>query len=37
MKTTRHYLSRPLVAALPWAIRSILVQQGVRDLRPFGI
>ncbi len=37
MKTTRKYLGRPLVAALPWAIRSILVQQGARDLRAFGI
>ena len=37
MKTIRQYLARPMVAPLPWAIRSILVQQGARDLRPFGI
>lgn len=37
MKTTRKYLARPLVAPLPWAIRSILVQLGASDLRPFGI
>lgn len=37
METTRQYSGHPIVAPLAWAIRSILVQQGARDLRPFGI
>lgn len=37
MNRRRQYAARPLVARLPWAIRSILVQSGVTGLRPFGI